>query len=282
MFLHVWNPHAPYNKAPKEFYRVYEGNDPCDPGLDYMPSNVRAGQRNVFKMPITDPGYVVAAYDAEIAYTDYSLGILFEKLDQLKLTGDTIILITSDHGELMARPRLAVGRPWCFSHIRLYEENLHLPLIITGGPVAKGMRISEQFQLVDIMPTLTEMFDLTQDVDLDGVSLVPCLRGEKQSGREAIFVSENTYEKQRAVMKWPWKYMRFEEGYDAMPRRCLYNLERDPEELINLVDALPDEAKAMDDVMNSYISATTKGRQDPLKEQEITYRSARPTVGTKH
>ena len=76
--------------------------------------------------------------------------------------------------------------------------------------------------------------------------------------------------------------MRFEEHYDSVPRRCLYNLERDPEELINLVDALPDEAKAMDGLMNGYISATTKGRHDPLKEQEITHRFTQPTVGTKH
>ena len=277
LFLHVWNPHGPYNKAPKEFYKFYsESKDPCDPELDYMPPNVRSAQRRVFNMPITDPGYVVAAYDAEIAYTDHSLGMLFEKIDQLKIADDTVILITADHGELMAQPRLAVGRPWCFSHIGLTEENLHLPLIVAGGPVANTGRISERFQLVDIMPTLMEMFDLNQEMDLDGMSSMSAIRGEQLSGRDAIFVSENTYEKQRAVMKWPWKYMRFEESYNSMQRRSLYDLGKYPGEFINLADALPDVVKAMDDLMNEYVATVTKGRPDPLKEQDISYRFSPP------
>ncbi|NOZ21174.1 MAG: sulfatase [Planctomycetes bacterium] len=278
LFVHIWNPHAPYNKAPKEFYRFYDGDDPCDPRLDFMPPNVRAPQRNIFDMPITDPNYVVAAYDAEIAYTDHAIGMLLEKLDDLERAHDTVVLITSDHGEIMARPRLALGRPWCFSHIGLHEDNLHVPLIITGGPAKARIRVKERFQLVDIVPTLIEMFDLSEEKDLDGTSLVPALKGETLAGRDAIFVSENTYQKQRAAMRWPWKYMRMEEHYDAMPPRCLYNLDTDPNEMINLVDDLRDQAAEMDSLLTDYIAPLMKAGEDPLLEQDITYRFPPPAI----
>ena len=282
LFVHVWNPHAPYNKAPKEFYRFYDGQDPCDPGLDAMPPNVRAPQQRIFSMPLTDPRYVVAAYDAEIAYTDHALAALLEAVDALRLADDTVVLATSDHGEIMEVPRLAVGRPFCFSHIGLHEENLHVPLIVAGGPVRKAGRVRERFQLVDIVPTLVDMFGLAPDGRFDGVSMAPSLSGKSQVGRDAIFVSENTYEKQRAAMRWPWKYMRFEEPYDSMPRRCLYNLEHDPGEHINVVDALAKPASEMDALMDAYVERTTRGGPDPLKAQDISHRMIPPEAWTKY
>ena len=287
LFLHIWNPHAPYNKAPEEFYRFYNGSDPCSPDLDYMPPHVRQSQQRTFGKPITDPGYVVAAYDAEIAYTDHTLGTLFEKLENLKLRDDTVILITSDHGEIMAQPRLAQGWPWCFCHIGLNEDNLRLPLIIAGGPVAEGTRPAGLTQLIDIVPTLTEMFGLEQDQDFDGLSLMPALSsslslraeggGEEFSGHGAVFVSENTYQKQRAAVRGPWKYMRLEEETEAMPPRSLFNLESDPEELVNLVAALPDRAAEMDELLNAHIAKVIGPHPDPLLGQPVTSRPEPPT-----
>ncbi|MEW6359152.1 MAG: sulfatase [Planctomycetota bacterium] len=281
LFVHIWNPHGPYNKAPKEFYRFYDGGDPCDPRLDSMPPNVRAPQRQIFGKPITDPNYVVAAYDAEIAYTDHAIGMLLEKLDALKLADDTVVLITSDHGEILARPRMAVGKPWCFSHIGLNEDNLHVPLIIAGGPVKSALRVRERFQLVDIMPTLVDMFDLRDPTKMDGVSLLPALKGASLQGRGAIFVSENTYQKQRAAMRWPWKYMRMEAHYNAMPPRCLHNLESDPNEVVNLADALPDQAAEMDALLDSCIAPLLQAGKDPLLEQDITH-PLKPPPTTKY
>jgi len=282
LFLHVWNPHAPYNKAPEEFYGFYDGDDPCDPRLDRMPPSIRASQQNVFGKPITDPAYVVAAYDAEIAYTDHSLGALFETVDRLKLTDDTLIVITSDHGEIMDVPRIAAGRPWCFSHINLHEDNLRLPFIIAGGPVAEGRRVRERFQLVDIMPTLVELCDLAPDDAFDGMSMAPALTGQAQPGRDAVFFSENTYQKQRAVMKWPWKYIRCELDWDAMPRRCLFNLEHDPGEHINVADMLPRDAQDMDELCVEYAARVARGGPDPLLEQDITHSFPPPEGWTKY
>jgi arylsulfatase len=271
VFLHLWNPHAPYNKAPQEFYRFYLGNDPCDLRMNCMPETIRAAQQRTFGMPITDPSYVVAAYDAEIAYTDSSLKMLFEKLEELDLIKDTVILVTSDHGEIMDNPRLAAGRPWAFCHIGLHEDVLRVPLIISGVPAIEGLRIKGVFQLVDILPTLIELFNLETEMDLDGISLKNALRGEQVSGRSRIIVSENTYQKQRAILEPPWKCMRFEDQWDSMPRKSLYNLEDDPKEEVNLVDLLPETAASLNEKLDVCIDEVTRGAGDPLKEQPITH-----------
>ena len=269
LFVHYWDPHAPYNKAPKKFYRFYRGSDPCDPRLDYMPPNVRDKQRRIFGRPITDPKYVTAAYLAETAYVDYSVGRLLRVLEELSLHEETLVALTSDHGEILDRPTLAVGRPFSFCHIGLTEECLRIPLIVSGPGVPQGVRISKRFQLIDLLPTLLDLVGIHYQ-DLDGESFAPALRGSDTGGRDNLFFSENTYQKQRAVLSWPWKYMRMEDNYDSMPRKSLFNLESDPLETINLADTERETADRLDRVIDAYVRETTRGHGDPIKEQEIT------------
>ena len=277
LFLHLWDPHGPYNTAPEEFYRFYDGDDPCDPRLNAMPPVVRRNMERSYGMPVTDPSYVEAAYDAEIAYTDHCVGRLIQKLDDLGMGDDTVICLTSDHGEILTPPRQAVGRPWCFAHIGLNQENLIVPLVIAGGSVAAGQRVPAWSQLVDIVPTLIELFDLEPRPELDGRSLAPALRGEPVEGRDAVFFSENTYQKQRAVLCGQWKYMRMEAHYQAMPARSLHNLDDDPDEYLSLADFLPEKAAELDECLSAHIASVTAGGPDPMAEQPIT-RVIEPTA----
>ena len=52
LFLHLWDPHGPYNTAPRDFYRFYEGDDPCEPRLNSMPPVVRQSQQRAIGMPV--------------------------------------------------------------------------------------------------------------------------------------------------------------------------------------------------------------------------------------
>lgn len=152
-------PHAPYNKAPERFYRFYDGEDPCDPRLDFMPPVAKDAAQRVFGRPITDPRYVIAAYDAEVAYADEAIGALLDAVDDQVGLEDTLVVITADHGEIMWPPRLAVDRLWCFSHIGLHEDCLRLPLIMAGPGISAGT-VEENAQLVDLLPTLAEVCGL--------------------------------------------------------------------------------------------------------------------------
>ncbi len=270
LFVHYWDTHAPYNKAPSRFYRFYDGDDPCDPRLDYMPPEVRERQRRVFGKPITDPAYVVASYHAETAYVDECIGALLLRLEKLRLIDETIVVLTSDHGDIMAMPRAALGRLWCFCHIGLNEDCLRIPLILAGPGIAEAARSRQAFQLVDILPTLLDLAGIAKRIDLDGRSFSAGLCGGRMEGRSELYFSENTYQKQRAVLAWPWKYMRMEAHYNSMAPMCLYNLESDPVETVNLSDAEPEVVERMDGLLRDHVSRTTRGSPDPLVVQDVT------------
>lgn len=271
LFVHYWQPHAPYNKAPERFYRFYEGGDPCDPRVDFMPPLTKDAVQRVFGRPITDPMYVMAAYNAEVAYADEAVGTLLDALDRHVGLEETLLVITADHGEIMWPPRLAVGRSWCFSHIGLHEDCLRLPLIIAGPGIQAGT-VEEHAQLVDILPTLVEWCGLELPARLDGRSVAPALTGDPIQSRDPIVVSENTYQKQRAVRQGVWKYMRMEERLAGMPARSLFNLDSDPLETVNRIDEHPDVAAQLDAVLEDYIHTVTEGGPDPLHEQPISQR----------
>ena len=273
LFMHYWDPHAPYNKAPAEFYRFYDGPDPCDPRLDRMPPRIREFQRRTFGMPVTDPEYVVAAYHAETAYVDSCIGGVLGQLESTGLADQTIVAVTSDHGDIMPNPRMALGRPWEFCHIGLNEDCLRLPLILRGPGIEAGGRIGSRYQLVDLLPSLLEAAGVGIPGGLDGTSFAGALRGNINDGRTELFFSENTYQKQRAVLMWPWKYMRMEAEYLSMPPRGLYNLEMDPGEVENLADLEGDVLASMDATLDDYVSGTSRDGVDPIGAQDITARA---------
>jgi arylsulfatase len=269
LFIHYWDTHAPYNKAPKRFYRFYDG-DPCDPRIESFPPGHIERYRRTFGMPITDPGYVVSAYHAEAAYVDWCIGKVVSRLRKLDLLEDSLLVVTSDHGDIMPFPRLALGRWWNFCHIGLYQDCLRIPLIVWGKGIEPGLRVGGRYQLVDLLPTVLDLAGIGGRRDVDGRSIAGELRGDGSGGRDQLFFSENTYQKQRAILSWPWEYMRMEAEYQSMPPRCLFNLAEDPWEMTNLSDAEPGTVERMDGLLDEYVSLTTRGRPDPIKTQDVT------------
>ncbi len=112
---------------------------------------------------------VSAAYDSGIAYTDAQLSRLLEKLDETGLNENTLVVITSDHGELLGEHGLA-------SHLYLYDENLLVPLII-ASPDGRGagQTVRQQVRSIDIVPTILELAGMDALVGIDGRSLVPMM-----------------------------------------------------------------------------------------------------------
>jgi arylsulfatase A-like enzyme len=221
---------------------------------------------------------VEAAYDAEIHYTDAMIGRLLETLESLRLMDETLVVLTADHGEIMGTPRLATGRPWCFSHIGLHEDTVRVPLILAGGPVTGPIRLPGMYQLVDVLPTVMELCGLdSRRSGFDGVSAAGAVSstGENRS-RDAVFLSENTYQKQRGVVRGPWKYLRMESPQWAMPMRSLYNLAEDPQEQLNVADTMPDVVRDLDEVLTDYVRETVRGRTDPLRDQALTHPAIPP------
>lgn len=122
-------------------------------------------------------------YLSEIAAMDGSIGRILELLDGPRFRGRSFLILSSDHGE-------AFGEHGYWEHTKsLYEEMIRVPLLIRGpGVVARS--IATPVSLVDVGPTVLDIFGVPTPPTFEGQSLVPLLRGENVSSLERPILAE--------------------------------------------------------------------------------------------
>lgn len=121
-------------------------------------------------------------YSGEVAYLDSQLGILFDFLQKDDSIENTIIILTSDHGE-------ALGEKGERTHSYFaYNNTIHIPLIF-WIPGEKPKRIAENVSHIDIFPTVCELVGEDIPPHIQGESLIPIVRGERRKNREIYFES---------------------------------------------------------------------------------------------
>lgn len=195
-------------------------------------------------------------YDAEIAYLDAKIGELVEELRDRQLLDNTVVIVTSDHGENIGDHEL-FGHQFCS-----YETLLHVPLIVRyPRAFPSGMSVAQRVSLVDVMPTLIELLDLetsTIQVALPGQSWVgSSLAVPRERGILAEYAAPlgklPEYEKgtqpvdkryfTRDLKSLYSRGLKFIWASDG--RHELYDLSQDPEETQNLSLQFPDKARAL-------------------------------------
>jgi arylsulfatase A-like enzyme len=156
--LHYFDPHYNYVLHNKyNYYASYNGivrsNHPI---LDLW----RVRQN----LSADDMRYLVSLYDSEITFTDEYIGKLLVGLKKQGLYDNSIIIVTSDHGEEF------MERGWIGHAVTLYQELLRVPLIITV-PGGRGRIVNDPVGLIDIMPTTLGYLGLKVPGDLEGRGL---------------------------------------------------------------------------------------------------------------
>lgn len=168
-FLCVFSgpPHDPY-KAPEPYERMYDASR-----LTMRP-NWKAGEN------VPGPQQIASYYAATTAIDD-QLGRLLKGLDDLGLREDTIVLFSSDHGDMLGSQGKRLKRkPW--------EESIHVPGVLRyPRAVQAGRREDAPFSLVDFAPTLLKMCDLNPTRQMQGVDFSRCIRGQKQDLPDSAF-----------------------------------------------------------------------------------------------
>jgi arylsulfatase A-like enzyme len=182
-----------------------------------------------------------ALYFASICEVDDCLGRLFASLRRTGVWDRTLVVVTSDHGEM-------AGEHWLWGKDGYFEGSFHVPLLVRDPIGAKGARVDAFTESVDVMPTILEWLG-RRPPPADGRSLMPFLRGEVPADwrREAHWewdfrdrrkpAAQTTLglgddEANLAVLRGErYKYVHFA----ALPP-LFFDLERDPGELENRVD----------------------------------------------
>lgn len=165
LFVHSYDVHSDYKSLPdyeQRFVRPYDG--PAD-GTTAQMVAVRAGRGSFGP---ADVQHLVDLYDAGIRQVDDEVGRL---VDAIGGGDDTLLVITSDHGEeFLEHGGLLHGRTQ-------FEELVRVPLMVRGGGVPAGTRVATTASLIDVMPTVLAAAGVPVPAGLDGVDLAPTWRG---------------------------------------------------------------------------------------------------------
>ncbi len=188
LFLHSYAVHDPYPdvRSPdvyhfpmKTYGKPFWPGDPPEGSLEPTGPHLKELNR-LGAMPRGEVlDYYRAVYDAQIRYFDDLLRDFFVQLEELDLSDDLTVVLTSDHGEEFAEH----GR---LLHQQVYRETLHVPLIVIHPDLDAGRRIPELVESIDIAPTLLELAGIEPPSPVSGRSLLSLLAGSVVPGpREA-------------------------------------------------------------------------------------------------
>lgn len=166
-------------------------------------------------------------YDLEIAYMDELLRRLSVDIDRLFPWDHIQVVVVADHGE-------GLGEHGYERHtLRIYQEQLHVPLIFAGPGIPEGVRVGDRVSAIDIMPTLLDLDGIAAGRQMDGVSLTSLMKGQRRSEvcyAEALAPLSVRQEALFAIIRDGQKLL-----YAPQTGRYeLYDLARDPHEISNM------------------------------------------------
>ena len=282
LFLHYWDPHTPY-LPPAPFRRMFYAGDEKDPAHLDGPHSMRGPfEFEVFneyfqawiEPDVTDTRFVAAEYDALIAYIDSALQHVWQALRQLGLDDDTVIAITSDHGEVLDE------HPCWFDHHGLYESNVRVPFILRHpGGLPAGKRVRGFVRHQDQAPTLLDHVGLghvAQRERMDGRSALPLLRTRTPRGvTPSVYLTENTWMRKRAWRTAEWKLIDgIEPDIHNFPLLELYHLPTDPAEQRNLAAERPEIVAQLQADLLGHVARRVRetGKPDPMSYQRFVNR----------
>ena len=241
MSVNPFDPHPAFDPPPEYLKRMDKESMPMplfdveelESQLDFE------GIDHQTELPISPHDYdakgMVAAYCAQIELIDAQVGWMLQALEDSGDRENTIVIFTSDHGEMLGDHGLLL------KGCRFYEGAVHVPLIIScPGLYAQGVRSSSLVELTDLVPTLLDTIGLPIAEEIQGLSLLPILKGEADPDVHRDFVRCEYHDAldrdyaSRANMLFDGRFKLV--VYHGHEIGELFDLRSDPDEFTNLWD----------------------------------------------
>ena len=209
-------------------------------------------------------------YDGEIAYMDFHVGRIIDRLKELRLLDRTLVVAAGDHGEAFReKEELDHG-------IFLYDVTMKVPLIFFAEKnLPQHKVIPWRVRLIDVMPTILDLVRIPTNRDVQGQSLLPSIEGKQKEDLTCYletYYPPETYgwSELLGIIEKNWKYIK-------APRPELYNLKDDAKEENNLLGLERKQAaalqKKLDGLIKDYSSRSEVGRRRISREEEDRLRS---------
>jgi len=223
-FMNYYDAHEPY--LPPEPFRSRFALPGPEPKYRYV-TNTAERESDKF-VPQAQIPPQIGQYDGALAYLDYELGRLFRELDRRGLTENTLVIVTSDHGE-------EFGEHDVMGHAKnVYLQAIHVPLVISfPGSVPAGVSVEDPVSLRDVPATVLDLVGLDGRSDFAGKSLTARWREPRDTSADAIFSALLAVGKPKSLLQGRYHYIRRqhkEELYDWLgDRREQIDLASKPE-----------------------------------------------------
>jgi arylsulfatase A-like enzyme len=249
-FLHTFAVHSPYE--PPHHYQSLFVEQPTD----FYPNNENLiqYQTKASELRPEDLEYLSSLYDSSVRYMDALLQMLFLWLERGGFLEDTVVVITSDHGE-------EFGEHGGLLHgVSLYQELVKVPLLILGPGFEAGKRDPGLASLIDVAPTLYQVTGVSPISELSGRSL----RDESSRGPVYLQYTDLLY----GVIDGDWKLIRRSAGPSL-----LFDLAADPLEQIDVAGAQAEHAAQLEELLDRWLGDVPRPQlemgEDALSQDKL-------------
>jgi arylsulfatase A-like enzyme len=235
LWLHYVNPHAPYTPPPPHDTAFMDAQVSSSPRLPVVPG-FHGGIPKQWAVPGQDRlGYYIAQYDGEIAAVDQEVGQVVDALAAAGLTGKTVVVLTSDHGESLGE------HDYYFDHGEdLFEPSMAIPLILAIPGAPAGVRSRALASTLDLVPTLLDLVKVSYPPDLAGMSLLAAAKGRAAGAATRLFGQNE----RNLTATWDERYRLVATPADAGARLALYDRASDPGEIRDVSPSRPEALRA--------------------------------------
>lgn len=238
LFLHYYDLHSDFDQgsaankfpyyAPHEYRRGLDvssdGREFCDDEGNCNTRYLMAADRERRDVPQSEIDTIHGLYRAAVPHLDAEMGAFFDELKSRGLYEDSMIIVTSDHGEEFREH----GR---FIHSQPYDETIRVPLFIKfPRSWAAGTRVTEVVETVDIAPTILDHLGMDPPETAQGESLLDLVQGAEGRSGHAV-LSQDTINKTRYGLRTDEVKLIMDL---KTSRPELYDLREDPGELVDL------------------------------------------------